>query len=276
MYRLWNNFKTTLLMGGLMGLCLGIGYLVGGRSALVPALVIGGAMNFVAFFYSDRIALATMRAKEISREDDPVLWDTVASLSERADLPMPRVCVSPAAAPNAFATGRGPKHSAVCVTAGLRRMLTESELAGVVAHELSHVKHRDVLISTVAAAIGGAITVLGYLALFFGGGDRKSPLVGLLIIITAPIAAGLIRMAISRSREYEADRRGAELAGSPHGLANALRKLESAGRQVPLPVPESQSNMFIVEPLTGKETQKLFMSHPPVEDRVRRLLAMDK
>ncbi|MFP3937149.1 MAG: zinc metalloprotease HtpX [Phycisphaerae bacterium] len=263
-------------MGGLIGLCLGIGYLVGGRSALLPALVIGGAMNFLAFFYSDKIALATMRAREISRQDDPELWDMVSKLAERAELPMPRVCVSPAGAPNAFATGRGPKHSAVCVTAGLRRMLSQDELAGVIAHELSHVKNRDVLISTIAATVGAAITVLGYLALFFGGGDRRSPLVGLLIIITAPIAAGLIRMAISRSREYEADRSGAELAGSPRGLANALRKLESAGRQVPLPVPESQSNMFIVQPLTGKKTQKLFMTHPPVEDRVRRLLALEK
>lgn len=274
MYRLWNNFKTTLLMGGLIGLCLGIGYLLGGRAALLPALVIGGAMNFLAFFYSDRIALATTRAREITRQDDPELWDIVASLAERADLPMPRVCISPAAAPNAFATGRGPSHSAVCVTSGLRRMLSTDELAGVIAHELSHIKHRDVLISTIAAAVGGAITVLAYLALFFGGGNRRSPLVGLLLVITAPIAAGLIRMAISRSREYEADRHGAELAGSPRGLADALRKLDAASRQVPLPVPESQSNMFIVAPLTGKGTRKLFMTHPPVEDRVRRLLAM--
>lgn len=274
MYGLWNNFKTTVLMGGLMGLCLGIGYLVGGTSALIPALVLGGAMNFVAFFYSDKLALAMMRAREISRGDDPALWDTVERLSERANLPMPRVCISPPAAPNAFATGRSPKHSAVCVTLGLRRMLNDDELAGVVAHELSHVKQRDVLISTVAAAVGGAITVLGYIALFFGGGNRRSPLVGLAILITAPIAAGLIRMAISRSREYEADRRGAEIAGSPRGLADALQKLDAASRRAPLPVPESHSNMFIVEPLTGRETQKLFMSHPPVEDRVRRLLAM--
>ncbi len=276
MYGLWNNFKTTMLLGGLMGLCLGIGYLLGGTSALIPALVIGGAMNFIAFFYSDKIALAMMRAKEVSRQDDPVLWDTVERLARQANMPMPRVCVSPAAAPNAFATGRSPRHSAVCVTQGLRRMLSDTELAGVVAHELSHIKQRDVLISTVAAAVGGAITVLGYIALFFGGGNRRSPLVGLLILITAPLAAGLIRMAISRSREFEADRRAAEIVGSPRGLADALQKLDAMSRRAPLPVPESHSNMFIVEPLTGRDTQKLFMSHPPVEDRVQRLQAMER
>ena len=158
MYKVWNNFKTMLLMAGLMGLCLGVGYLIGGPRALVPALVIGGIMNIIAFFFSDKIALATVGAVEVSKDDDPALWETVRALSEQANIPMPRVYISPAAAPNAFATGRSPRHSAVCVTAGLRRMLTTDELAGVIAHELSHVKHRDILISSIAAVIAGAIS----------------------------------------------------------------------------------------------------------------------
>jgi heat shock protein HtpX len=276
MYKLWNNAKTSFLLAALMGLCLGIGYLIGGRGALIPALIIGGGMNVLAYFFSDRIALATMRAREISRQDDPALWETVAALAERANLPMPRVYISPAAAPNAFATGRNPRHSAVCVTAGLRQMLSRDELAGVIAHELAHIRHRDILISTVAAVVAGAITVLGYLAFWFGGSDDDdgNPLVALLLIILAPIAASLIQLAISRSREYEADRCGAELAGSPCGLADALRKLHAASRRIPLPVPDSQSNMFIVAPLTGRRAAKLFMTHPPVEERIKRLLAM--
>jgi heat shock protein HtpX len=275
--KLLNNVKTTMLMAALMGLCLGVGYLLGGPRALLPALIIGAGMNVLAFFFSDRIALATMRAVEVRRRDDPVLWDTVDRLSRRADLPMPRVYVSPAAAPNAFATGRSPRHSAVCVTAGLRRVLSDRELAGVVAHELSHIRHRDILISTIAAIVAGAITWVTYLALFFGGDDDdRNPLVALLLLILAPLAAALIQMAISRSREYEADRLGAELAGSPRGLASALQKLERGSRAVPLRVPDGQSNMFIVEPLTGSGVSRLFMTHPPTEERVRRLLTMER
>jgi heat shock protein HtpX len=272
----WNNLKTTALMAGLMGLCLGIAYLLGGPQALLPALILGGALNLVAFFYSDRIALATMRAREVDRAEDRVLVDTVERLAREANMPCPRVYISPAAAPNAFATGRSPSHSAVCVTAGLREMLNDEELEGVIAHELAHVKHRDVLISTVAAMVAGAITYLTYLALFFGGGrDRRgNPIVALLLMFLAPIAASLIQMAISRSREYEADRFGAELAGSPGGLASALRKLHHGSSRVPLPVPDAQSNMFIVAPLTGREMSKLFMTHPPVEDRIERLMSM--
>lgn len=278
MNALWNSTKTALLMGGLMGLALGIGYLIGGPGAMAIALVLGGAVNLVAFFFSDKIALATMRAQQVTEQDDPVLWRTVASLSRHANLPMPRVYVSPTPAPNAFATGRGPKHSAVCVTAGLRQLLSEQELAGVVAHELAHIKHRDVLISTIAAMIAGAISYLAYMAMWFGGSrddeDGPNPLVGLLLMIFAPLAAMLIQMAISRSREYEADRFGAELAGSPRGLARALEKLEHGASQIPLPVMDAQRNMFIVEPLTGMKVARLFMTHPPVEDRVRRLMQM--
>ncbi|NLF31409.1 MAG: zinc metalloprotease HtpX [Planctomycetes bacterium] len=279
MHGLLNNLKTVLLMGLLMGLCLGIGYLIGGPTAMTYALVLGLAMNGFAYFFSDRIALATMRAREISREDDPALWEMVRMLAERADLPMPRVYVSPAAAPNAFATGRNPRHAAVCVTAGLRQMLNDEELAGVVAHELCHVKNRDILISAVATVIASAISYLAYMALWFGGGrDRRegNPLAALLLVLLAPLAAGLIQMAISRSREFEADRTGADLVGSPRGLARALEKLHHGSSQIPLAVPDAQANMFIVAPFTGRRMQRMFSTHPPVEERVARLMAMDR
>jgi heat shock protein HtpX len=277
MDRLWNNFKTALLMGALMGLCLGIGYLLGGRVGLAYAFGIGAVMNFVAFFFSDKIALATMHAREIGPEDDPRLWGIVERLAQRDGLPMPRVYISPAAAPNAFATGRGPRHSAVCVTAGLRQMLDEEEMEGVLGHELSHVKHRDVLISTIAAIMAGAITWLTYMTLWGGSDERRvNPLVALLLLILAPIAAGIIQMAISRSREFEADRAGAELAGNPRGLARALQKLESANRRIPMRVPDAQGSLFIVQPLTGSDFAKLFSTHPPTEERVARLMAMEQ
>ena len=225
MYMIWNNFKTMLLMSGLMGLCLGIGYLIGGPQALIPALIIGGVMNFVAFFFSDKIALATVRAVKISREGRPRSLECGQDTSlEQANIPMPRVYISPAAAPNAFATGRSPRHSAVCVTAGLRQMLTNDELAGVIAHEMSHIKHRDILISSIAAVIAGAISVLSYTMMWGGGGSRDRrghPLIALLLMVLAPIAASLIQLAISRSREFEADRSGADLVGSGRSLANA-------------------------------------------------------
>jgi heat shock protein HtpX len=273
---LWNNMKTTLLMGALMGLCLGIGYAIGGRSAMIYAFILGGVMNLIAFFFSDKIALATMRAQEIGPTDDSTLWGIVEQLSQRAGLPMPRVYISPAAAPNAFATGRGPRHSAVCVTAGLRQMLNDNELRGVLAHELSHVKNHDILISTIAAIMAGAITMLSRLV-FWGGGDdnrRGNPLIAILMMILAPIAAFIIQMAISRSREYEADRSGAELAGDSEGLARSLQKLEAANQRIPLPVPDAQSSMFIVQPLTGGGMGKLFSTHPPTEERIARLRAM--
>jgi heat shock protein HtpX len=233
-------------------------------------------MNLVAYFYSDRIALATMRAQPVGERDDPGLYRIVQRLAREAQLPMPRVYVSPAAAPNAFATGRNPAHGVVCVTAGLRQMLSDDELAGVIAHELGHIKHRDILISTLAAVAAGAITYLTYLALFFGGGrDRRgNPLVAILMMILAPVAAAMIQMAISRSREYAADSFAGRLTRSPRCLASALGKLANANQRVPLPVPDSQSNMFIVHPLTGGQMNKLFMTHPPTEDRIRRLNQM--
>lgn len=274
---LWNNTKTAILMGALMGLCLGIGYLLGGQIGLIYAFFIGGAMNLVAFFFSDKIALATMRAQEIGPNDDPTLWSIVEQLSQRAGLPMPRVYISPAAAPNAFATGRGPHHSAVCVTAGLRQMLTPDELRGVLGHELSHVKHRDILISTIAAIMASAISSLTYFAMWGRSDDReRNPLIALLLMILAPVAAMLIQLAISRSREYEADRAGAELAGSPEGLARSLQKLEAANQRIPLPVPDAQSSLFIVQPLTGSSIAKLFSTHPPTEKRIARLREMQQ
>jgi heat shock protein HtpX len=272
---LWNNVKTTILMGSLMGLCLGIGYLIGGRVGIFYAFIFGGLMDLIAFFFSDKIALATMRAQEIGPTDDSTLWGIVEQLSQRAGLPMPRVYISPAAAPNAFATGRGPRHSAVCVTAGLRQMLSGDELRGVLAHELSHVKNRDILISTIAAIMAGVISHITYLAMWGGGDDdRRNPLVALLLMVLAPIAALLIQLAISRSREYEADRSGAELAGDPEGLARSLEKLAAANQRIPLPVPDAQSSLFIVQPLTGSGVAKLFSTHPPTEERVARLRAM--
>jgi heat shock protein HtpX len=276
MHRFFNNFKTTVLMAALMGLCMAIGYAFAGPRALFPALMIGAVMNFFAFFFSDKIALGTMGARPVSRQDDPELYDIVEGLTREAGLPMPGVYMSPAEAPNAFATGRNPHHAAVCVTAGLRRMLSRDELAGVIAHELAHIKNRDILISTVSAIVAGAISWVGYMAMFSGGrrDDREggSPLVGLLIMILAPLAAALIQMAISRSREYEADRMGAELVRSGRPLASALQKLENGSRRIPLPVPDTQSNMFIVAPLTGSDMAKLFMTHPPVKERIERLM----
>ncbi len=278
MIMLWNNFKTTVLMAGLMGLCLAIGYAIGGQQALLPALLIGGMMNLFAFFFSDKIALATVRARPVSHAEDPVLWDLVEALAERAHLPLPAVYMSPASAPNAFATGRGPRHSAVCVTAGLRNLLNDDELAGVIAHELSHIKHRDILISTIAAIVAGTIGWLATMAFWFGGSldrDRRgNPLISLLLLIFAPLAAALIQMAISRSREFEADRLGATLAGTGRGLANVLAKLDSANRRIPLNVPDAQANMFIAQPLTGHSMARLFMTHPPTQERIRRLMTM--
>jgi heat shock protein HtpX len=275
MFRLWNNFKTTILMSSLIGLCLAIGYLLGGQAALLPAFVIGAVMNLFAFFFSDKIALFAVRAKEISAQDDPLLWDIVERLSKKAGLPMPRVYISPAATPNAFATGRGPRHSTICVTAGLREMLAADELEGVLAHELSHIKHRDILISTMAAIIAGAISWISYMVLWSGNRSRRAnPLLALLLFILAPLAATLIQLAISRSREYEADRLGAKLTGTGRPLANALRKLENANRQIPLQVPDSLSNMFTVAPLTGSSVARLFMTHPSTQERIKRLTAM--
>jgi heat shock protein HtpX len=264
-----NNIKTVLLLGGLMGLCLAIGSMWG-MTGVIVGLVIGVLMNGVAFFFSDKIALASMRAREVTEQEAPELVRMVNRLADRAEIPHPRVYVAPHQAPNAFATGRGPSNGVVCVTAGLMQMMDRDELAGVIAHELAHIKNRDVLISTIAAIIGGAITMLAYMALLFG--DRENPIAGLLMFLLAPLAAGLIQAAISRSREYVADAEGAKIAGSPSGLANALRKLEGMNKRVPMKTSPSNENMFIVQPLSGQSMMKLFSTHPPTEERIAKLL----
>jgi len=277
-----NALKTALLLGLLMGLCLGVGYAFGRENGMLIGLLVGGGMSFFSYFFSDKVALASVGAKPVTREQAPELYDLTARLAQRAHIPMPRLYFSPEPAPNAFATGRNPKHGVVCVTAGLMNMMTGPELEGVIAHELSHIKHRDILISTIAAVIAGAITYLTHMMMWFGGGNRDNrdnPLgiVGILLsMLLAPIAAMLIQMAISRSREYAADARGAELCGSPNGLINALKKLEVGNRQIPMNVNPAERHMFIVMPLS-RETGGLiglFRTHPPTEKRIANLLAL--
>jgi len=274
-----NALKTAILLGLLMGLCLGVGYVFGREQGMLFGLIFGGGMSLVSYFFSDKIALASVGAREITREEAPELYDITKRLADRAAIPMPRLYFSEERAPNAFATGRNPKHSAVCVTAGLMNMMTGKELEGVIGHELSHVKHRDILISTIAAVIGGAITYLAHMMIWFGGGnrDRDNPLglVGVLLsVILAPIAAALIQMAISRSREYAADARGAELAGSPEGLISALKKLEVGNRQIPMNVNPAERHMFIVMPFSGEGFAELFRTHPMTEKRIAKLVEL--
>ncbi|MCC7145479.1 MAG: zinc metalloprotease HtpX [Phycisphaeraceae bacterium] len=277
MTRFANNAKTVLLLGTLFGLILFVGAQFGQRGLLL-AFIFGGLSNIVAYFFSDRIALATMRAQQVDEQTAPDLFAMVRRLAENAGLPMPKVYVCPQEAPNAFATGRNPRHAAVAVTQGALRLLSYDELEGVMAHELSHVKNRDTLISAVAATIAGALNYLGYMAFWFGGGGNNRegghPLVGLLLLIFAPIAAVIIQLAISRSREFVADADAARLAGTPHGLIGALRKLDAMAKRIPLEgeMP-SQSHMFIVQPLcaTGGLT-RLFATHPSTERRIARLM----
>ncbi|MCA9244659.1 MAG: M48 family metalloprotease, partial [Phycisphaerales bacterium] len=235
--RLINNTKTAVLLGGLMGLCLLVGYVAGGRQGLLFGLLFGGMGNIISFFFSDKIAMAAMGGRELQREEIPWLFDMIERLAQRAGLPMPRVYLCPQPAPNAFATGRGPSHAAVGVTRGMLEF-PRDELEGVLAHELGHVKHRDMLISTIAAVMAGIISYAGYMLMFFGGGrdSRDNPLGGigaLLMIILAPLAAGLIHMAISRQREFAADSFGGELAGDPLKLANALARLQHGNNHLP-------------------------------------------
>lgn len=275
----FNGLKTAALLGLLMGLCLAMGYAFGRSEGMLIGLFIGGGMSFVSYFFSDKIALMATGAQPVTPEQAPGLYQMTERLAQRAGIPMPRLYISPEQAPNAFATGRNPKHGVVCVTQGLLQMMEEREIEGVVAHELAHIKHRDILISTVAAIIAGVISYAAHMMMWFGGGGRDdregSPLgmVGvLLMMILAPIAAMLIQMAISRSREYAADARGAQLAGGPEGLINALRKLEMANRRIPMNVPPTQNHMFIVMPLSAEGFTGLFRTHPETEKRIAKLL----
>jgi heat shock protein HtpX len=272
-----NTIKTGMLFFILTAIILGGGYAIGGERGLTYALIMAGIMNVVGYFFSDKIALASMQAQEVGPDHE--LYRTVQALAVRANLPMPRVYVSPMAAPNAFATGRSPQHAAVCATEGLLQILSREEVAGVMAHELAHVRHRDILLQTVAATLAGAITYLGYMFMWGGGGRRDSegeggnPLLGLLFIILGPIAAGLIQAAISRQREFAADTGGAEIVGDPMYLARALEKIHNYANRIPLDVNPAFNSMFIMEPLSPMENMaNLFSTHPPLEARLENLI----
>lgn len=276
-----NALKTALLLGLLTGLLLAIGDALGGRQGLILALGIAGLMNFVAYFFSDKIALAMHHAQAVDENQAPELYAIVAELTQRAGIPMPRLYVIPETQPNAFATGRSPRHAAVAVTEGLLRTMNRAELAGVLAHELAHVKNRDILTASIAATLAGAITVLarmvGY-ALMFGGRDREDnggAFGGIFLLIVAPIAALLIQLAISRSREYAADEKAARLTGNPLGLASALRKLAALTERVPMVTAQpATASLMIANPFSGGGLMRLFSTHPPIGERIARLEAM--
>jgi heat shock protein HtpX len=270
-----NAMKTTVLLAAMTGLLIVVGGALGGRSGMTIALVMAALMNFGALFWSDKIILRMYNAQPAGRDRAPELYEIVERLATRAGIPLPRLYVVPGPALNAFATGRSPKHAAVAATEGLLRALTPDELEGVLAHELSHVVNRDTLVSTVAATLAGAISWLAHPFMLMGGGDddRPNPIAAIAMMILAPLAAVLIQMAVSRSREYGADATGARLAGRPEGLAGALRKLDAAAKQIPMRAGSSTAHLFIVNPLSGRGFANLFSTHPPMEDRIARLLS---
>lgn len=274
-----NWAKTFLLMGVLTALLVLIGDLVAGQSGMITALVLAGLMNFFSYWYSDKIVLMMYGAREVDESEAPRLYSIVRKLTMQAGLPMPRVYIVPADQPNAFATGRDPSHAAVAVTDGILRLLDNEELEGVIAHELAHVKHRDILVGTIAATIAGAIMMISRMALWFGGRaddrDRNGNALALLLaMIIAPIAALLIQMAISRSREFGADEGGARICGKPLALARALAKLERSARMMPMDANPATAHMFIVNPFSARGIANLFSTHPPIEERIARLQEM--
>lgn len=278
-----NALKTTLLLGLLTGFLLFVGQYFGGQNGMILALLFAGVMNFVSYFFSDKIALAMYRAQPVTRDQLPRVYQIVERLTQRVGIPMPKIYVIPNDSPNAFATGRNPKHASVAVTQGILNLLTDDEMEGVLAHELGHVRNRDILISSIAATIAGAITLAARMAMWgamfggYGGRDdrnRGGGIGGLFMIILAPIAAILIQLAVSRSREYAADDTGAHLTGNPYALASALRKLDEYSRRVPLQASPSTAHLFIVAPflgVSGLNLANLFSTHPPIAKRIERL-----
>jgi heat shock protein HtpX len=276
---LGNTFKTGLLMAAIMALFGMVGAVLGGGQGMLLALVLAAAMNLWAYWFSDTMVLRLYRAQEVDATTAPQLYGSIRELAGQAGLPMPKVYLIDEAQPNAFATGRNPEHAAVAATTGILQLLTARELRAVLAHELSHVKHRDILTSTITASIAGAISTLAHFGMFFSGrdADQRNPLAALLVLILAPIAAVLIQLAISRSREYDADRSGAELSGDPRALADALAKIERYKQGLPLETAEEHpatAHLMIINPLSGGGLSGLFSTHPPTAERIHRLLAM--
>jgi heat shock protein HtpX len=273
-----NALKTTFLLGAMTGLLLAIGEVLGGRDGLTFALILAGVMNFGAWFWSDKIVLRMYNAQPVGPSEAPELHAIVQGLAQKAGVPMPKLYLIPDPALNAFATGRGPSHAAVAATVGIVKAMDREELEGVLAHELSHVINRDTLVSTVAATLAGAISWLAHPFLFMGGRDDedRNPLAAIAVMILAPLAAMLVQMAVSRSREYGADESGARLVGYPDGLASALRKLQVASQRIPLRSADpATAHLFIVNPLTGSFLGNLFSTHPPLDQRIARLMSMN-
>jgi len=279
-----NTMKTMVLMVGLTVLLVFVGGVFGGRNGMMLFFILAMGMNLFSYWFSDKIVLRMYGAKEVTESDAPVLYGVTRELAERGNMPMPKVYVIPSDGLNAFATGRNPNHAAVAATEGILRVLTRDELRGVMAHELSHVNNRDILIGTIAAALAGAISMIANMAswgMMFGGfggrrddEERGGGIAAIAMIILAPLAAMLIQMAISRSREYQADASGAKLSGDPHALANALRKLEAGAQRIPMDASPATAHMFIVNPLRGGGIGKLFSTHPPMADRIAKLESM--
>jgi heat shock protein HtpX len=278
---MFNLMKTAMLMAAITALFMAVGQAMGGQQGMVLALVVALGMNFFSYWFSDKMVLKMYNAREVDETTAPGFYRMVRELAQRADLPMPRVYIIDEDAPNAFATGRNPQHAAVAATTGIMRVLSERELRGVMAHELAHVKHRDILISTISATMAGAISMLANFAMIFGSRDSEgrptNPIASIAIMILAPLAAGLIQMAISRAREFEADRGGAEISGDPRALASALDKIHRYARGIPLEATERHpetAQMMIVNPLSAGGLRGLFSTHPATEERVERLLAL--
>jgi len=269
-----NLFKTAILLTALTLILVFAGEYFGGEQGAILAFAFAAVMNFLSYFYSDKIALRMYRAQPVTREELPRVYAVVERLTQRAGIPMPKIYVIPTESPNAFATGRNPSHASVAVTHGILALLTDEELEGVLAHELSHVRNRDILTSSIAATLAGAITILARMAFWFGGGRRRGGGIGgLLMLLLAPLAAMLIQLWVSRTREYEADASGAHLTGNPYALASALEKISAVSRQVPLMASPSSAHLFIIAPLlSGATFASLFSTHPPIQKRIERLI----